>query len=145
MISMESRNAASPQAGDPGSPAPETDRPDSTELAEERTDFAEDRTLLANERTFAGWMRTGLACVAVGLGLRALMRQFEPDWLPKLIGTAFIAAGIVVIWLAYRRARRVLLRLSSHRIEPLRASHLRPMALATTTASAALAVLLWLL
>lgn len=144
-MTMESSNTDSPTDGNPAPAAGETDDQDNNELAEERTDFAEDRTLLANERTFAGWMRTGLACVAVGLGLRALMRQFEPDWLPKLIGTAFIAAGIVVIWLAYRRARRVLLRLSSHRVEPLQASHLRPMAFATTTASAALAVLLWLL
>ncbi|MDF1729557.1 MAG: DUF202 domain-containing protein, partial [Sulfitobacter sp.] len=42
------------------------------ELAEDRTDWAEDRTILANERTFAGWMRTGMASLAVAIGLKAV-------------------------------------------------------------------------
>ncbi len=43
-----------------------------------RTDLAEDRTILANERTFAGWMRTALACVAIGVGFHALFPKLEP-------------------------------------------------------------------
>src|SRR5687767_1548938 len=39
---------------------------DDPEAEPSRTDLAEDRTILANERTFAGWMRTALACVAIG-------------------------------------------------------------------------------
>ena len=48
----------------------------SNDLAENRTDWAEDRTILANERTFAGWMRTGMASLAVAIGLKAVFGGF---------------------------------------------------------------------
>ena len=74
----------------------------SNEMARERTDWAEDRTILANERTYAGWMRTGMASVALALGLRALFGPFEPTWLPKLVASIFIGTGIMIFYLAWR-------------------------------------------
>ncbi len=87
---------------------------DKNELAEDRTDWAEDRTLLANERTFAGWMRTGMASVAVALGLRALFRPFEPDWVPKAVATIFILVAVLIFWAAWYNARRSQARMTEH-------------------------------
>lgn len=75
-----------------------------SELAQERTSFAEDRTLLANERTFSGWAKTSFAAIGLGLGFQALFRQAEPVWVPKCVATLFILLGILVMWLAERRA-----------------------------------------
>ena len=69
---------------------------DKNDLAESRTDWAEDRTILANERTFAGWMRTGMACVAVAIGLRAVFGEFEPTWVAKAVASVFIIAALYV-------------------------------------------------
>ena len=87
---------------------------DKTGLAEDRTDLAEDRTVLANERTFAGWMRTGMAAVALALGLRALFGKFEPSWVPKLAATALILVAVFIFWAAWRSAKRTLGRLDDH-------------------------------
>jgi putative membrane protein len=113
-------------------------------LAEDRTDLAEDRTVLANERTYAGWMRTGLACVGVGLGFRALLRAFEPAWIAKLVATAFIAAGTVIIWFAWRRASQVLSRLENHTVPTLPMARMGWLSGAMIAASLALAVVLWM-
>ncbi|PWJ12091.1 YidH family protein [Jannaschia seohaensis] len=85
-----------------------------TDWAEERTDWAEDRTVLANERTFAGWMRTGMAAIAIAVGLRAVFNAAEPTWLPKLVATVFIGAALTIFWSAWRNATRGHKRLSTH-------------------------------
>ncbi len=87
---------------------------DKTRLAEERTDWAEDRTILANERTFAGWLRTGLAAVAVALGLHALFGDFRPTWVPKLLANVFILAAVVIFVAAWRGAARTQNRMQGH-------------------------------
>jgi putative membrane protein len=114
------------------------------DLAEDRTDLAEDRTVLANERTYAGWMRTGLACVGVGLGFRALLRSFEPVWMAKLVATAFIAVGVVVIWFAWRRASQVLDRLDNHSVPAMPMARMGWLSGTLIVASLALAVVLWM-
>lgn len=87
---------------------------DTTALAKNRTNWAEDRTLLANERTFAGWMRTGMACVALALGLRAVFKPFEPTWVPKLAASLLILAAILIFWTAWRSAHATIKRLDDH-------------------------------
>ena len=77
----------------------------SNDLAEERTDWAEDRTILANERTFAGWMRTGMAAVALAVGLRAVFGSFEPTWLAKSVATVFIVLAVFIFWAAQTLSR----------------------------------------
>ncbi|MEM9969584.1 MAG: DUF202 domain-containing protein [Pseudomonadota bacterium] len=86
----------------------------STELAEDRTDWAEDRTLLANERTFAGWMRTGMAAVALALGLRALFGAFEPAWVPKVAASMLILVALFIFYAAWRSTCHTLDRLEDH-------------------------------
>jgi len=120
-----------------------TDMPDRTDLAGERTDLAEDRTVLANERTFAGWMRTGLACVGIGVGFGALFKAMEPDWLPRLIASIFILTGITIFWLAERSACKVLQRLDAHRVVPLGRMNLRVVAILMALGSTALLIGIW--
>ena len=87
---------------------------DRTEWAEDRTDWAEDRTVLANERTFAGWMRTGMAAVAVAIGLKAVFGAFEPTWAAKAVATLFIFAALYIFYAAARQARQTQARLDAH-------------------------------
>ncbi len=91
-----------------------------TGWAERRTDWAEDRTLLANERTFAGWMRTGMAAVAVAIGLKAVFGEFEPTWAAKSVASIFILAALVAFFAAQRNARRTRDRLNRHIARPLK-------------------------
>lgn len=114
------------------------------ELASDRTDLAEDRTLLANERTYASWMRTGMASIAVALGFRALLRDFEPAWLTKSIASAFVLTGAAVIWFAYRRACRIASRLESHEVRSLPISRMSWLSMTLVAAALALCVVLWL-
>jgi putative membrane protein len=118
---------------------------DSNELAEERTDWAEDRTIMANERTFAGWMRTGMACVGLGLGFNALFGTLEPLWVPKAIATLFIGIGIFIFWAAERKSCKVVKRLHAHQAEPVRSGSMQLIAGAMTIASLSLILALWLL
>lgn len=111
--------------------------------AGERTDLAEDRTVLANERTYASWMRTGMAAVAVALGFRALLRNFDPPWAAKLIATVFALAGAAVIWFAFRRACAVSSSLQSHEIGSLPLSRMRWLSYVLVCAALAVAVALW--
>lgn len=110
-----------------------------------RTDFAEDRTILANERTFAGWMRTSLACVAIGVGFHALFHQMTPEWLPRAIATAFLLMAIIVIVLAERRASAVMERLNPHVVETAKPINLRLFSTIISLGSVALVAAIWLL
>jgi putative membrane protein len=114
-------------------------------LAESRTELAEDRTLLANERTFAGWMRTGLSCVAIGLGFHALFARMDPDWVPKAIATAFLLVGIFVFHAATRRACRVTDRLDAHKVTAFGAMNLRAIAWTMSAATTLLIAAIWFL
>jgi putative membrane protein len=111
----------------------------------ERTDLAEDRTLLANERTFAGWMRTSLAAVAIGLGFNALFQTIQPDWVPKVIATAFLTIGIFVMLSAERRACAVIERLKPHEVRTFRTVNLQLVSWSIATATTALIAAIWLL
>ncbi|MBX3595675.1 DUF202 domain-containing protein [Sphingomonas sp.] len=114
-------------------------------LAEERTDLAEDRTLLANERTFSGWARTALATVGIGLGFHVLFGAIEPVWLPRVIATLFVALGILIVWMAERRACAIQSRLSAHRIKQLGALNIRLIAWVYTIGALALLAALWIM
>lgn len=87
---------------------------DKNDLAENRTDWAEDRTILANERTFAGWMRTGMACVGVALGLKAVFGDFEPTWAPKVVANVFIALSLFIFWTARNKSCKTQQRMNEH-------------------------------
>jgi putative membrane protein len=113
--------------------------------SETRTELAEDRTVLANERTFAGWMRTSLACIAIGVGFHALFGKVEPAWLPRAIASAFLVLAILVIILAERRAAAVIERLDSHVVTTARRMNLRLFTAIVALGAGVLALAIWLL
>ena len=118
---------------------------DSTDLAAERTDWAEDRTLLANERTFAGWMRTGMAALAIAIGMHAVFGATEPTWLAKGVATVFVVIAVGIFLVARRQSTRLLTRLDSHAAEPVAQRSMGVIALALVTGSVCVGVVLWLL
>jgi putative membrane protein len=110
-----------------------------------RTELAEDRTILANERTFAGWMRTSLACIAIGVGFQALFGKVEPAWLPRLIASAFLLLAVLVIVLAERRAAAVYVRLNPHVVQTARRMNLRLFAAIVSIGASAFGLAIWFL
>ena len=115
------------------------------QLAEDRTDWAEDRTILANERTFAGWMRTGMAAVALALGLRALFRPFEPDWVPKLVAEVFVVIAVLIFWAARQNAVKTQSRMSEHATESQSARRMTLLATLLSLGAIMTGVILWFL
>ena len=122
-----------------------TDAEDRTELAEGRTDWAEDRTILASERTFAGWIRTGLASVAVALGLHALFGEVAPAWIPKLIASLFTLTAVVIFISAWRGTRRTQKEMRAHDARSPNQAALFTITAVLVTVSLATGALLWLL
>ena len=118
---------------------------DKNELSEQRTHWAEDRTLLANERTFASWMRTGMACVGVALGLRAVFAATDHSMIAKAVAELFILTGILIFATAARRSFRMRKRITDH--DASAQSHQNMVITASIMAVGAFAtgVILWLL
>jgi putative membrane protein len=115
------------------------------DLAENRTNWAEDRTILANERTFAGWMRTGMASLAVAIGLRAVFGEFEPTWAAKAVATIFVVAAIYIFWGAHDTATKTLKRLEDHHANAQPNQRVKLLAIIFSIASAAVGGILWML
>ncbi|WP_411825983.1 YidH family protein [Luteolibacter sp. AS25] len=116
-----------------------------SEMAEERTCYAEDRTLLANERTFAGWAKTSFASIGLGLGFQALFQSANPVWIPKCVATLFIFLGILVIWLAERRARRLLNERSGNHVNLTSRRTFRTLSFSVTFGGLVLVASIWFL
>jgi putative membrane protein len=110
-----------------------------------RTDLAEDRTILANERTFAGWVRTALACIALGIGFHALFQKMQPAWVPRGIATAFLLLAILLVMVAEWRAAAVMKRLSTHIVLTAKPINLRIITGIVAIGDAALIGAIWLI
>jgi putative membrane protein len=108
-----------------------------------RDELAEDRTILANERTFASWMRTSLACVAIGVGFQGLFRSMEPAWVGRSIATGFLLLAVLVIILAERRAASFLRRSSAYLIVEATAMNLRLLTGLVSLGAVALILAIW--
>ncbi len=116
-----------------------------TELAESRTDWAEDRTILANERTFAGWMRTGMASLAVAIGLKAVFGDFSPTWIAKAAATIFVVCAIAIFVAAAQRSQKTQVRIDSHSTDPQPSRRMMIIAGVFVFGSLAIGAILWLL
>lgn len=114
-----------------------------TEWAEDRTDLAEDRTILANERTFAGWLRTGMAAIAIAVGLRAVFRAAETAWLPKSVATVFLLAALIIFWTARRNAGKAHDRLDAHKAEVQNTRTFTLLAAILSVGAVATGIILW--
>lgn len=121
------------------------DNPSSNELADTRTEWAEDRTMLANERTFAGWMRTGMACVALALGLKAVFNDTDYPLIAKGVAEVFILAAILIFWAAVTQCRAAQKRMDAHDVEAQSHRRMTVLAIILTFGAVATGVILWLL
>ena len=101
--------------------------------------------MLANERTFAGWVRTSVGCIAMGVGFHALFNHMDPWWAARAIATWFLLIGVIIIWLAVRRAGAVTKRLNAHVIGGAQKMNLEMIAIGVSLGAAALAAAIWLL
>ncbi len=117
----------------------------SNDMAEDRTDWAEDRTLLASERTFAGWMRTGMAAIAIALGLKAIFGDIEPTWLAKAVATVFICLAIGIFWSARQNACKAHARLDEHKTEAHSTQRMTILATVMSLGAVLTGVCLWML
>ena len=72
--------------------------------SEKRTMWSEDRTLMSNERTFNSWMGSGLGCVGIAIGMKAVFGAFEPTWLAKSVASIFLLIALYLIWSARNQA-----------------------------------------
>lgn len=127
---------------------PSTDSPDepsSNDMAQTRTDWAEDRTLLANERTFAGWMRTGMACVALALGLKAVFKDTDYPLLAKGVAEIFIVVAIMIFFAAARKSRMAQKRMKDHDVEAQSHERMTILASILTVGAVCTGLILWLL
>ena len=116
-----------------------------TDWAEDRTDWAEDRTVMANERTFAGWMRTGMAALAVAIGLRAVFGPFEPTWIAKSVATIFVIVALVIFWAARQSASSTRDRIDEHTASGQNDTRMTLIAGVLSIGTIATGVILWLL
>ena len=116
-----------------------------TDMAKDRTDWAEDRTIMANERTFAGWMRTGMAAVAIALGLKAVFGEFEPTWAAKATSSVFIALACYIFLAARQQACATLDRMDEHVSLPKSKTSMSVTALVLAAGAILTGIFLWLL
>lgn len=127
---------------------PSTDLPEeptSDDLADTRTAWAEDRTVLANERTFAGWMRTGMACVGLALGLKAVFKDTAYPLIAKGVAEVFILAAILIFWAAVVKSRKTQKRMNDHDVEPQSERQMMLLAIILTVAAVLTGLILWML
>lgn len=122
-----------------------SDDPSSHELADTRTAWAEDRTVLANERTFAGWMRTGMACVALALGLKAVFDDTAYPIIAKAVAEVFVLAAVLIFWAAVTKSRKTQKRMDDHDVEAQSHQGMTVLASILTIGAIATGVILWLL
>ena len=73
-------------------------------------DDATRRTQLASERTQLAWWRTGLAAIAVSIGVGRVVPALDDstvEWPYTLLGVAFAFYGIALIWYGNLRGNAV--------------------------------------
>lgn len=113
--------------------------------SEQRTNWAEDRTIMANERTFSSWMGTGLACIGVAIGLKAVFGDFDPTWMAKLVASLFLAISVYIFYMAQKQARKTFERLQEKDAEAVPGKSFVKLAVFMSCASLATGVVLWML
>lgn len=99
--------------------------------------------MIANERTFAGWGRTAFASIGLGLGFQAIFKSADPTWVPKSVATLFILLGMLLVWLAGRRADKLLHERSGNKVKLMAPRTFRIMAVTVVIGGAVLISCIW--
>ena len=113
--------------------------------SEQRTKWAEDRTILANERTFASWMRTGMACIGVALGLKAVFSATNHPLIAKGVAELFVLTAVFIFASAARRSYQAQKRISDHDTSAISHKTMVITSCAMALGAVATGVILWLL
>lgn len=122
-----------------------SDNPSSNEMADTRTAWSEDRTILSNERTFAGWMRTGMASIALALGLKAVFKDTDYPLVAKSVAELFVVVAILIFWAAVSQSRKTQKRMNEHDVQAQSYQRMTILAGTLTLGAVATGVILWLL
>lgn len=122
-----------------------TSQTDTDRSGDARTQWAEDRTVLANERTFAAWMRTGMACIGVALGLRVVFSATDYPIVAKAVAELFVLSAIFIFWTAVRRSRATHTRMTAHDTSAQSQRNMLTTSWAMTVGAVAVGAILWLL
>jgi putative membrane protein len=79
------------------------------------------RTYLAQERTLLAWWRSGLAALAVAIGIGRIVPVLLGVWATPFVvlGVGFGLLGLSFVFLGARRDRAVTRHLAAGRFEPL--------------------------
>ncbi len=77
--------------------------------AEPEATDASRRTYLAAERTYLAWFRSGLAALAVAIGVGRLLPDFTSGarWPFTVLGIGFGILGLLFVWYGVARQRAV--------------------------------------
>ncbi len=110
-----------------------------------RNEWAQDRTILANERTFAGWMRTGMACVAIALGMRAVFAETSYPYVAKGVAMVFIVTAVIIFWSAVIQCRQTKERMKDNEVESQSVSRMAMLATILTFGAIGSGIILWVL
>jgi putative membrane protein len=84
-------------------------------------DDATRRTYLAQERTLLAWWRSGLAAIAVAIGIGRIVPALLGVWATPfvILGVGFGLLGLSFVFLGARRDRVVTRHLATGRFDPL--------------------------
>jgi putative membrane protein len=96
------------------------------------------RTYLASERTYLAWWRSGLAALALAVGVGRLVPEITsgPEWPWVVLGAGFGVLGVLAVVYGGFRQRQVTQAIVEQRFEPVDAR----VAIVMTVVAAALGV-----
>jgi putative membrane protein len=90
-------------------------------------------------------MRTGMASLAVAVGLRAVFGAFEPTWAAKAVASIFVLTAIFIFWAAQDSACNTLTRLSENEATAQPVRRMRLLSMIFSAGSIAVGAILWTL
>jgi putative membrane protein len=111
----------------------------------DRTDLANDRTILAAERTLSAWWRTAMAALAAAVGFARIFGDVQPQWLVRGGASCLIALALLILAIALLRYRRTSRRINNEDVRSVSMPALVAGTALLVLASAAAALVVWLL
>ncbi len=102
------------------------------------------RTYLASERTYLAWWRSGLAALALAVGVGRLVPELTsgPEWPWAVLGAGFGLLGVLAVVYGYWRQRQVTRAIVEQRFEPVDARVVTAMTAVAAALGVAVVVLI---
>lgn len=90
-------------------------------------------------------MRTGMACIGLALGLKAVFYDTDYPFVAKGVAQVFILVAIIIFWAAVSECRKTQKRMDSHDVETQSVRRMTGLASLLTIGAVATGVILLLL